>query len=71
GVVFEIDIEEGQKSIYVDNISDATGEMETLLPRGTKLRVVSGPHMVDSTITQTSDSVSKQVALFKCSIIEE
>lgn len=71
GVVFEIDIEEGQKSIYVDNISDATGEMETILPRGTKLRVVSGPHMVDSTITQTSDGVSSQVALFKCSIIEE
>lgn len=71
GVVLEIDIVRGQKSIYVDNISDTPGEMETILPRGTKLRIISGSHMVDSSITTTGNNENKQVALFKCSIIEE
>lgn len=71
GVVLEIDIKKGQKSLYLESISDTPGEFEALLPRGTKVTVVSGPMMVDSNITASQSVVDKQFALFKCSIVEE
>ena len=71
GVVLEIDIKEGQKSIYLEGVTDTQGEFETLLPRGTKIRVEGGPFMVDSDVTTSGNNPGKQVALFKCSIVEE
>ena len=70
GTLLEIDIKTGQKSIYMENISYHTGEFETLLPRGTKLKIVSGPHMVDHS-TLSGSLYKNQVALFKCSIVDE
>jgi hypothetical protein len=71
GVVLEIDIKQGQKSIYLENLTDTQGEFETLLPRGTKVKVLAGPMMVDSDVTTSGNIPGKQVALFKCSIVEE
>jgi len=71
GVALEIDIKEGQKSIYLEGVTDTQGEFETLLPRGTKIRVEGGPFMVDSDVTTSGNNPGKQVALFKCSIVEE
>jgi len=71
GVVLEIDIKEGQKSIYLEGVTDTQGEFETLLPRGTKVRVEGGPFMIDSDVTTSGNNPGKQVALFKCSIVEE
>ena len=71
GVALEIDIKEGQKSIYLEGVTDTQGEFETLLPRGTKVRVEGGPFMIDSDVTTSGNNPGKQVALFKCSIVEE
>lgn len=71
GVVLEIDIREGQKSIYLEGVTDTQGEFETLLPRGTKVRVEGGPYMIESDVTTSGNNPGKQVALFKCSIVEE
>ena len=71
GVVLEIDIKEGQKSIYLEGVTDTQGEFETLLPRGTKVRVEGGPYMIESDVTTSGNNPGKQVALFKCSIVEE
>lgn len=71
GVVLEIDIKKGQKSLYLESISNTPGEFEALLPRGTKVTVMGGPMMIDSNITTSGTVVDKQFALFKCNIIEE
>lgn len=71
GTVLEIDIKKGQKSIYTDGLfGDQMKNYETLLPRGTKVKVLGGPFMLDGDIS-TVGSSGKQIALFKCSIAEE
>lgn len=70
GTLLEIDIKTGQKSIYLENITYNDGEFETLLPRGTKIRIDSGPFMVDHS-TISGSLYKNQVALFKCSIVDE
>lgn len=70
GTLLEIDIKTGQKSIYMENITYHQGEFETLLPRGTKLKIESGPHMVDHS-TLSGSLYKNRVALFKCSIVDE
>lgn len=68
--VLEIDIKEGQKSIYMEGFTEHEGEFETLLPRGTKIRIESGPHMLDN--AQLGGAMTRTpVAIFKCSIVEE
>jgi hypothetical protein len=71
-VVLQIEIAKGQKSIYVDGVSQNSGEKETMLPRGTKIRVVSGPHTVSSNILKGyTDDGGAQVQIFQCKIIED
>ena len=41
GVMFEISTSEGQKGLPMDDLSDNKSENEVLLPRGTKLRIIS------------------------------
>jgi len=68
--VLELSIREGQKSIYMEGFTNNEGEFETLLPRGTKVQIVSGPHLLDN--PQLAGALTKApVALFKCSIVEE
>lgn len=69
-VVLQIEVSKGQKSIYVDPISSNAGEGETLLPRGSKIRIVSGPHMIDDQIVSANPHDSK-VQLFHCQLVEE
>lgn len=69
-VVLQIEVSKGQKSIYVDPLSEHQGEMETMLPRGTKVKVVSGPHMMDYSVMNTSIDEMK-IALFHCVIVED
>lgn len=70
GVLLEINVRKGQKSIYMENMSGRSEEYETLLPRGSKIRVESGPHMVDHS-TLSGAYLRNQIALFKCSIVDE
>lgn len=69
-VVLQIEIAQGQKSIYVDPLSEHQGEDETMLPRGTKIKVISGPHMIDYGI-MNPDADEMMIALFHCVIVED
>jgi hypothetical protein len=68
-VVLQIEVKKGQKSIYTDAISSNPGELEALLPRGSRVRVVSGPHQLDATVV--SNKVSGVINLFHCELVEE
>lgn len=69
-VVLQIEVAKSQKSIYVDAISQHQGEMETMLPRGSKIKVVSGPHMLDYSIMNPSAD-PMNIALFHCVLVED
>jgi hypothetical protein len=70
GVLLEISIKKGQKSIYLEGVSGFSAEKETLLPRGSKIKVESGPHTVDHS-TLSGPYSTNSIALFKCSIVDE
>lgn len=75
-VVLQIDIDKGQKSIYVDGVSQNSGEQETMLPRGCKIKVVSGPHKVSSAILNGDEPDDDGyegdiVHLFQCKVVED
>jgi hypothetical protein len=67
-VILQVDHKKGQKGIYVsrDDSVNRGDEKETILPRGTKLKVVSGPHTIDGEVLDGSDSV----ILFQCKVVE-
>lgn len=66
-VLLEIDITEGQQSIYAGGDN---AEFEVLFPRGTRILVQDGPHMLDSSyIVDRENSIN--LAVFKCVIIDQ
>jgi hypothetical protein len=69
-VVLQIEIDKGQKSIYVDPVFSNPGEGETLLPRGSKIQIMSGPHLIDDTIISNNPRGSK-IHLFHCQLVED
>lgn len=71
-VVLQIDHKKGQRGIYVShdesvNSTFLESEKETILPRGTKLKIISGPHTMDGEVLGIGDSV----ILFQCKAIDE
>lgn len=72
-VVLQVEVQKGQKAIHLNNITDNTGdEMETLLPRGSRIKVVSGPHQL-SAMSLDADLYSDDFAvnLFHCVLVED
>lgn len=72
-VVLQIEVAKNQKAIYVDNISSTDGGLETLLPRGSKVRVISGPHPLPTEVVgfgYTGGGEAK-ISLFHCILVEE
>lgn len=72
-VVLQIEVAKGQKAIYVDSVSAIDGELETLLPRGSKIKVISGPHALPTEVVgfgYTGMSESK-VSLFHCKLVQD
>lgn len=71
-VLLEIDLIAGQKSLYIEGFNpNPEGDFEVLLPRGTTIQIDAGPSMVDpSFLDPTYSNSGKQIALFKCSIVE-
>lgn len=67
--LLQIQIEQGQKSIYTEAFTES-GEMETILPRGSTIVVLSGPHVLPSEVILGSGSQT-QVTLFYCKLVEE
>lgn len=69
-VVLQVELKKGQKAIYVDAVSVNQGERETLLPRGSKIKVISGPHVLDSMLFTDAYGTST-IALFHCTVVED
>ena len=69
-VVLQVELKKGQKAIYVDAVSANAGERETLLPRGSKIKVISGPHVLDSMLFTDAYGTST-IALFHCTVVED
>lgn len=72
-VVLQIEVNKGQKAIYVDSVSATDGELETLLPRGSKIKVISGPHALPTEVVgfgYTGEAESK-VSLFHCKLVQD
>lgn len=69
-IVLQIDVKKGQKAIYTDAISSNPGEMETLLPRGSKVKVISGPHIMDASVV-TNGNGKGTVYMFHCELVED
>lgn len=71
-VVLQIEVQKGQKAIHLGAISDNPDEMETLLPRGSRVKIISGPHVLPSDAVNADvlgDGFS--INLFHCSLIED
>jgi len=68
-VLLQIDVQEGQRALYLEPYAQEPGDMETLFPRGSVLQIVSGPHPFDGTVLGLSDQ--NPVSLFHCAVIEE
>lgn len=49
-IILQIEIQTGQKAVHIDEWSENGTEMETLLPRGSIIRILSGPHKMKSSI---------------------
>lgn len=76
-VLLQIEIQQGQKALHMDGISNS-GEMETMLPRGSMIRIVSGPHPIDAKVLGSSEySMSRNpeedggLALFHCLLVQD
>lgn len=71
-VLLQIEVQEGQKALHIDGVSSKEGEMETLLPRGSTIEIVSGPHPLDpSVLDPDMGDMYGGVSLFHCVIVEE
>lgn len=73
GILLQVDIQKGQKSIYVDGVSSNTGEMETLLPRGSRVKIISGPHPIhgEAIVDLQAYDTKNTLMLFHCKLIED
>jgi hypothetical protein len=54
----------------LDAVSDNSGERETLLPRGSKVKILTGPHVLDSNLF-TDAYGTTTIALFHCQLVED
>lgn len=70
GVVLQIEVSKGQKAIYADAVTDSIGEKETLLPRGSKIQIISGPHNINDAIVSANPQ-GNIISLFHCQLVED
>ena len=74
-VVLQVEVRGGQKALHVDSFSSNGGEMETILPRGSMVHVVSGPHIVKPEALGLSGGWDgdggKDVHLFHCLLVQD
>lgn len=78
-VILQIEVRQGQPSIYLDPIvKDVTSkdEYESLLPRGSTIRIKSGPHKISSEVFmgvdgQSQDQTEDNTIVFHCELVED
>lgn len=70
GVILQIELSQGQRSIYLDSLGVNAGEMEIMLPRGSKIKLISGPHSLDDSLVSENPQ-GNAVSLFHCQLVED
>lgn len=65
--VLQIRVKPGDKGMYLDDYSATPGEGEFLLPRGSAIKVVSGPNKLSGSHGATEDT-NKQIVVFDCEL---
>ena len=68
-VLLQIEVSKGQKALYTDSLV-GTQDMETLLPRGSKIQVISGPHALDDSIVSDNPQ-SNPYTIFHCMLAQD
>lgn len=71
-VLFQIDVKKGDPGIYVGELLGFNREKEFLLPRGTMLEILSGPHPFSEDVVTNLDyfeGEDTQIMLFHCRIV--
>lgn len=69
-ILMQIDVQKGQRSVYVDSLTGLTRDKEIILPRGSKIKILSGPHMVDDELI-VHQPKGDQIALFHCQLVQD
>ena len=72
-VVLQVDLKAGQKALHIAGISTHDWEMETMLPRGSTIKIVSGPFIVkpDALGVEDDDDKTQDINLFHCIVVQE
>lgn len=68
-VLLQIEVNKGQKALFADSLI-GTEDMETLLPRGSKIQVVSGPHALDDSVVSDNPQ-GNSYAIFHCILSQD
>lgn len=68
-VLLQIEVSKGQKALFTDSLV-GTQDLETLLPRGSKIQVVSGPHALDDSIISDNPQ-GNSYAIFHCILSQD
>jgi hypothetical protein len=71
GVMLELEVPKGAKAIHLPALEGKEPEYETLLPRGSKIRVVSGPHVVPAGAVGKKTEDASELIVFKCKIVQD
>jgi hypothetical protein len=69
-ILMQIDIQKGQNATYVDSLTGTTLDKEVLLPRGSRIKILSGPHNIDDEIIVHYPR-GEQIALFHCQLVQD
>lgn len=72
-VVLQIEVAKGDSAIYVDALSSTDGVLETILPRGSKVKIISGPHPLPKNVVDMNydeDDMSA-IQLFHCKLVQD
>jgi len=67
--MLQIKIPKGSKGMFVEDFSANPGESEFLLPRGSKVKVVSGPNKLVGSNAYTGSS-GLEVLYFDCVLVK-
>jgi hypothetical protein len=68
-MVMQIRAKAGSKGMYLDDFSATPGDQEFLLPRGSKIKILSGPSKMVGSNAATQDS-NKQILYFDCQLVK-
>lgn len=69
-ILLQINLKKGQKALYTDSLFGEKENREVILPRGSKIKIMSGPNIIDDSIVSQYPTGNK-IALFNCVAIQD